>query len=76
VDFAVEGALLRRALGGNHTETTRVNCSGRLMVSKEVTREILPDVAAAIFWLRNRRPGKWRDPRGTEPPADPLGETL
>ena len=63
VDFAVESALLRRALGGNHTVTTRENSVGRLFVSREVTREVLPDVAAAIFWLRNRRPDKWRDPR-------------
>ena len=25
------------------------------------TKEIPPDVTAAIFWLKNRRPEKWRD---------------
>jgi len=35
VDYAVENALLKKALGG--------------------------DVTAMIFWLKNRKPYKWRD---------------
>ncbi len=35
VDYAVENALLKKALGG--------------------------DVTAMIFWLKNRRPDKWRE---------------
>ena len=35
VDYAVESALLKKAMGG--------------------------DVTAMIFWLKNRRPDKWRD---------------
>ncbi len=37
VDYAVENALLKKALGG--------------------------DVTAMIFWLKNRRPDKWREKR-------------
>lgn len=40
VDYAVENALLKSALGGNTT--------------------------AQIYWLKNRRPDKWRD----RPPID------
>jgi len=47
VDYAVENALLNRALGG--------------------------DTTAQIFWLKNRRPDKWRDKpsaNNTEQSAD------
>ena len=64
VDFAVESALLRRALGGVRTETTRVNCAGRLVVSTEVRREVLPKHGGVHLLLRKRRPDKWRDPPG------------
>ncbi|GAB3517990.1 hypothetical protein [Emticicia fontis] len=26
-----------------------------------ITREVIPDVKAQIFWLKNRQPEKWRD---------------
>ena len=28
---------------------------------RKITREIPPETAAGIFWLKNRRPDKWRD---------------
>lgn len=28
---------------------------------KKVTKEVLPDVTAQIFWLKNRKPEVWRD---------------
>ena len=39
---------------------------GELVVTKEVTKEVIPDVTAQIFWLKNRKPGDWRDKRETE----------
>lgn len=36
---------------------------GELVVTKEVTREVPPDVTAQIFWLKNRKPEQWRDKR-------------
>lgn len=35
--------------------------AGPLVITKEITKEIAPDVTAQIFWLKNRRPDKWRD---------------
>lgn len=29
--------------------------------TKVVTKQIVPDVTAQIFWLKNRQPDKWRD---------------
>ncbi|SEN80258.1 hypothetical protein SAMN04487895_10329 [Paenibacillus sophorae] len=57
VDRQVESALLRRALGYFYDEVTR---EGGVEV-KRVTKEVQPDVTAAIFWLKNRCPDKWRD---------------
>lgn len=34
---------------------------GELVVTKEVTKEVAPDVTAQIYWLKNRKPHQWRD---------------
>ena len=67
VDIQVENALLKRALGYEYTEETRELVKDKetgeysLSVTKIVTKEVAPDVTAQIFWLKNRRPDKWRD---------------
>lgn len=67
VDIEVENALLKRALGYSYTETTKeliVDKStgeSKLVVTKEVTKDVAPDTTAQIFWLKNRKPGEWRD---------------
>lgn len=78
VDTKVENALLKRALGYSYTETTtdfelidtgRVDEEGKPIMEKKiknvrsVRREVAPDVGAAAFWLKNRRPDRWRDKR-------------
>jgi len=37
-----------------------------LVVTKEVVKEVQPDVTAQIFWLKNRKPDVWRDKRDFE----------
>lgn len=67
VDRQVENALLKRALGYEYTETTREAVqdpnSGevKMQVTKKVTKQVAPDTTAQIFWLKNRKPDKWRD---------------
>lgn len=63
VDYQVENALLRRALGYTTIKVTKAISeeSGRLEVFKEVEKEVPPDTTAQIFWLKNRKPEKWRD---------------
>ncbi|NTW34547.1 MAG: transposase [Syntrophobacteraceae bacterium] len=71
VDYEVENALLKRALGYTFTETKEVKerHDGGLEVVKErteTTKEVAPDVTAQIFWLKNRRPDRWRDSKAME----------
>lgn len=61
VDTEVENALLRRALGYKFTETTKELRDGELVVTKEIVKEVQPDVTAQIFWLKNRVPNHWSD---------------
>ena len=39
---------------------------GELVVTKEVTKEVVPDTTAQIFWLKNRKPNEWRDKKDIE----------
>ena len=65
VDLEVENALLKRALGYSYEEvTTEIEelPSGKQKKHiKKTTKTVVPDVAAQIYWLKNRRPDKWRD---------------
>ena len=65
VDTQVENALLRRALGYDYEETvTEIEDLGGGKTKKhvrKVTRHVAPDTTAQIFWLKNRRPDRWRD---------------
>lgn len=63
VDRQVENALLKRALGYEYTETTREYIPGldEMKTTKKVTKQVAPDTTAQIFWLKNRKPDKWRD---------------
>lgn len=79
VDIQVENALLKKALGGFEiTEKTyeRIDDTQEdLVVTKKVVKQLPPDVAAMIFWLRNRRPDKWRGNRDTEHAGNALHAT-
>lgn len=66
VDAMVEDSLYKRAVGcaSETTETTfKLDSNGQPVPDKIIKREgrALPDTAAAIFWLKNRKPAKWRD---------------
>ena len=65
----IEKALSKRAAGYKYKEITRAiskdpdpKTSKPTMVTiKEVTKEVAPDPTSMIFWLKNRRPDRWRD---------------
>ena len=61
VDAQVENALLKRALGYEYKEVTKKVVDGELKVTKVITKQVVPDTTAQIFWLKNRRPDKWRE---------------
>lgn len=59
-ESAVEQALLQRALGVTVTEVRReVTDKGEKTVTTE--KQLPPDISAQLFWLKNRRPERWRD---------------
>ena len=57
IDFEVENALLKRALGYEYEEETYENG----ILTKKVKKQVPPDTTAQIFWLKNRQVKKWRD---------------
>ena len=65
VDIQVENALLKRALGYDYEETITEIVEVEEGKQKKQVRRIRkhqpPDVGAIVFWLKNRKPGKWRD---------------
>lgn len=87
VDTEVENALLKRALGNKETLKKPVKLkqviysdAGKklkefeeiVMVEEEVL--ITPDTTAQIFWLKNRKPGVWRDKTAVEHSGEIKGE--
>jgi len=61
IDTMVENALLKRALGYEVEEEIVEMTDGGKKHMRKVKRHIPPDNVAIIFWLKNRRPDRWRD---------------
>ena len=57
VDFEVENALLKRALGYEYEEEIYENG----ILTKKVKKQVPPDTTAQIFWLKNRKKEQWRE---------------
>lgn len=67
VDYEVENALLKRALGYDVTlNKQKVTKDGDII---DITEDIhvAPDTTAMIYWLKNRRPNKWKDKQSEQP---------
>jgi DNA-binding XRE family transcriptional regulator len=62
VDRLVENALLKSALGFRYEEDTVTNKGDVVTVEKYEK----PNTTAQIFWLKNRKPGQWRDKQHIE----------
>ena len=60
-DDRVEQSLFKRAMGYEYEEAKVVAVDGRVSRVEKTKRHIASDVTACIFWLKNRRPEKWRD---------------
>jgi len=60
-DDLVESALYKRAVGYSYDEV-REEYDGDVLIKKTVVRkQEAPDTTAQIFWLKNRRPDRWRN---------------
>lgn len=58
-DDAVERSLYQRAIGHEVVETTEKQSENGY--EKTTKTKMVADTTAMIFWLKNRRPEKWRD---------------
>lgn len=75
-DFKVEDALFKKATGYDYDEVTYAvveekdpntgNKVTKRIPDKIVKKHVRADTTAAIFWLKNRQPDKWRDKRDVE----------
>lgn len=59
-DSRVERALYERAVGYNHKDVDIKMYEGQI-IKTELTKYYPPDPTSMIFWLKNRKPGEWRD---------------
>lgn len=60
-DAVIASKLFHRAKGYDHPDIITASCQGVITDIKTVTKYYPPDTTAAIFWLKNRQPSKWRD---------------
>lgn len=72
VDYKVENALLKAALGYTKRRTVTyigtVKSNGNRAIGGEtVEEEVGPNVTACLAWLNNRRPDKWKRNRDNLP---------
>lgn len=78
-DIEVENALFKRAIGYTYKEVTKEvkDIDGKKSTFiKEVTKVVPGDVAAQIFWLKNRKSNNWKDKRENENDDTKLIEVL
>jgi len=62
VDAQVEDSLLKRAMGYEYDEThVESGAAGKTTKIKKIRKHVVADTTAAIFWLKNRQPERWRD---------------
>lgn len=65
IDFQVENALLKRALGYEYEEVKQIIEKDEMGKDRKrverVTKVALPDTTAIIYWLKNRKPDQWRN---------------
>lgn len=59
-DELVEASLFSRAIGYSHPEE-KVFCHEGRIVTHETVKQYPPDTQAAILWLKNRQPERWRE---------------
>ncbi|AEG59362.1 terminase [Desulforamulus ruminis] len=65
-DAVIAQKLYHRAKGYSHPSTKFATYEGQITDQVEYTEHYPPDTAAAIFWLKNRQPSKWRDKQDVE----------
>jgi len=59
-DSEVAKRLYERAMGYEHKDLYITQYQGTI-IKEKIMKYFPPDTTAAIFWLKNRQPDKWRD---------------
>lgn len=59
-DAEVASKLFHRATGYEHPDVDIKVVDGQIVIT-DLVKHYAPDTTAAIFWLKNRQPAKWRD---------------
>lgn len=65
-DAIISTKLYHRAKGYSCEETVVATYQGQITDTKTIIKHYPPDTTAAIFWLKNRQPKKWRDKQELE----------
>ena len=65
-DKKVERSLYERATGYSHPEDKIFKPAGEEPTIVPTIKHYPPDTTAAIFWLKNRQPGQWREKQTVE----------
>lgn len=73
-DERVERSLFSRAIGYEHDEVD-IRVVNQEIIQTPIKKYYPPDTTAAIFWLKNRKPGEWRDKTQLDG-AGPNGEHI
>jgi DNA-binding XRE family transcriptional regulator len=69
IDFEVENALLKRAMGYEYEEESTEYVAGidengkikpTIKEKRIIKKQVPPDTGAAIFWLTNRQKDRWK----------------
>lgn len=68
-DSIIAEKLFQRAKGYEHPED-KIFLHEGVPVIVPTTKHYPPDTTAAIFWLKNRQPDKWRDRKNVELSTD------
>ena len=69
-DALVERRLFERATGYSHPAVKIMAYEGQSF-EHEYTERYPPETVAAIFWLKNRQPDRWRDKQEVTHSGDP-----
>jgi len=75
-DGKVARSLYQKAVGYVCKDTKFATHEGHITDSKEYDKHHAPDTTAAIFWLKNRQPEKFRDKREVEVTGKGIGSLI
>lgn len=75
VDAMVEDSLLKKAIGYEVEETEVVATKDGKNTRIKKTKKWIHDTTAAIFWLKNRQPERWRELQSVEHSGEVTNKT-